>query len=142
MGGAESHSASSLQRSRVPRLRRSLERVNIAAMPPRSLGEEQYVSLRSYKRNGAAVDTPVWVAEVAGKLIVFTDGTSYKVKRIRRDPRVQVAKCNLTGKLLGPWVDGRCRAVEDEPEYIAQCYAALNRKYGLMMRLGTFFSTL
>ena len=107
-----------------------------------TLGREKYVSLRSYKRDGGAVDTPVWVAELDGKLIVFTDGTSYKVKRVRRNPSVQVAKCNAVGKVLGPRVEGSCRAVEDEPDYIARCYEVLNRKYGLIMRLGTLLSTL
>jgi PPOX class probable F420-dependent enzyme len=108
------------------------------------LAGASYLSLRSYKKNGAPVDTPVWFAQVAQKLVVFTNGTSYKVKRIRRDPRVQVARCDVRGKLLGPWQDGTCRPVEKESERdsIAAAYAALNTKYGLMMRLGTFFATL
>lgn len=106
------------------------------------LAGASYLSLRSYKKDGTAVDTPVWFAQVEDKLVVFTNGTSYKVKRIRRDPRVQVARCDVRGKLLGPWQDGTCRPVEGEPERILAAYAALNAKYGLMMRLGTFFATL
>lgn len=101
-----------------------------------------YISLRSYKKNGDAVDTPVWFAHVGDKLMVFTDGTSYKVKRIRRNPRVQVARCDVRGKLLGPWQDATCRAVESEREHVAAAYRALNAKYGLLMRLGTVFAKL
>jgi len=107
-----------------------------------TLDAAKYINLRSYKKNGDAVDTPVWFARTADKLVVFTNGTSYKVKRIRRNPRVQVARCDVRGKLLGPWQDATCRPVEREPERISAAYGALNAKYGLLMRVGTFFATL
>lgn len=53
----------------------------------RSLGRERYVSLATFRRDGRAVPTPVWVAEHAGRLYVFTEGTAGKVKRLRNDPR-------------------------------------------------------
>ena len=110
--------------------------------------DAKYVSLRSFKRDGTPVDTPVWFAIVGdqssgqGRIVIFTDGTSYKVKRIRRNSQVQLARCDFRGKLLGPWLSGRCSPVEGEPERIARAYAALNRKYGLVMRFGTVLSTL
>jgi PPOX class probable F420-dependent enzyme len=73
---------------------------------------------------------------------VFTDGTSFKVKRIRRNPRIEVARCDVRGKLLGPWVPATCRPVESDKDRIARSYRALNEKYGLIMGLGTFFATL
>lgn len=104
--------------------------------------DSKYVNLRSFKRDGSPVDTPVWFAVVDGLIVIFTDGTSYKVKRIRRDSRIELARCDMRGKLLGPWLPGRCRTVEAEPARIAAAYAALNAKYGLMMRVGTLLSTL
>lgn len=107
------------------------------------LRDSKYINLRSFKKNGQPVDTPVWFAELSPeRLIVFTDGTSYKVKRIRRNPKVEIARCDMRGKLLGPWSPATCRAVENEPEHIAKAYDALNAKYGLIMRLGTVFATL
>jgi uncharacterized protein len=103
--------------------------------------DAKYVNLRSFKRDGSPVDTPVWFAIVDGRVTIFTDGTSYKVKRIRRDPKVELARCDARGGLLGPWLPGQARVVE-EPELVARSYAALNLKYGWMMRLGTVFSTL
>jgi uncharacterized protein len=100
-----------------------------------------YISLRSYKRDGSPIDTPVWCAPLDGKLVVFTLRESFKVKRIARNPRVQVAACTMKGALLGPWHDGSCRAVED-PSHAARAYEALTRKYGLMMRVGNVLSTL
>ncbi len=56
------------------------------------LDDAQYVSLRSYRKNGSARDTPVWVEPLDGKLMVFTLDDSYKVKRIARNPAVEVAR--------------------------------------------------
>jgi uncharacterized protein len=100
------------------------------------LDDDAYISLLSYKRDGTGVETPVWAAPLDGKLVVFTLREMYKVKRIRRNPKVRVAKCNLRGRLLGPWHDGRCVLVENRA-YEARAYEALNAKYGWQMRLGT-----
>jgi PPOX class probable F420-dependent enzyme len=101
-----------------------------------------YISLRSFKQNGQPVDTPVWVAPIEGKLVVFTLRDSYKVKRVRRNPKVQVAKCDVRGNLQGDWHDGTCRVVEGEPDWEARAYDALLRKYGWQMAVGNFFSAL
>ena len=107
-----------------------------------ALARERYINLRSYRRDGSTVDTPVWCAPLDDKIIVFTDGTSHKVGRIARNTRVQVAKCDARGKLLGPWQDASCRAIRDDPEYVRRAYQSLNDKYRLWMKVGTFFSTL
>ena len=100
-----------------------------------------YVSLRSYKRDGGAVDTPVWAAPLDGALVVFTLRDSFKVKRIRRDPRVMVAPCGVLGAVSGAWVDGTCHLVEDR-DHEARAYQALDAKYGWQMRLGTWLRRL
>ena len=109
------------------------------------LRDAKYISLRSFKKDGQPVDTPVWFAEVeADHLVVFTVGTSYKVKRIRRNPKVEVARCDVRGKLLGTWHPATCRPVEkdQEPQRVAQAYDALNHKYGMSMRVGTLFAAI
>ena len=100
-----------------------------------------YISVRSFKRDGSPVDTPVWCATLDDKLVLFTLRESFKVKRIARNPRVQVAACTINGKVLGPWHEGRCHAVEDA-DHERRAYEALTRKYGIKMRIGNFFSTL
>jgi PPOX class probable F420-dependent enzyme len=104
--------------------------------------DAKYVNLRSFKRDGSPVDTPVWFALVDDRIVIFTDGTSYKVKRLRRNPKVELARCDVRGGLLGPWLPGSCRIVEGEPELVRRSYDALNAKYGLMMRITTVVSTL
>ena len=102
---------------------------------------DSYVSLLSFKRDGQGVATPVWAAPLDGKLVVFTLRDSFKVKRIRRNPSVRVARCSMSGKLLGPWRDGTCAVVED-PATEKRAYAALDQKYGWQMRLGTFMRSI
>jgi PPOX class probable F420-dependent enzyme len=103
-------------------------------MVTNNLGNERYVSLESYKRDGNGVKTPVWVAELDGKLVVVTDGTSYKVKRIRRNPKIRLAPCSQRGRVRGPWVDGAARVIEDMA-HAARAHEALTRKYGWQLWL-------
>ena len=48
------------------------------------------------------------------ELFIFTNGDSYKVKRLRRNPRIRIAECGARGALKGPWHEGTGRIVEDE----------------------------
>jgi PPOX class probable F420-dependent enzyme len=100
-----------------------------------------YISFGSFKKDGSIVQTPVWVAPLDGKLVIFTLRETYKVKRVQRNPKVRVAKCDVRGKLLGEWFDGTCRVVDDK-EHEKRAYAAFREKYGLTMRLGDVMSTL
>ena len=61
----------------------------------------KYLSLKSFKRDGSGVSTPVWFVEENGRLFVRTDGDSFKVKRIARNPSVTVAECSASGRLRG-----------------------------------------
>ena len=42
------------------------------------LGDAQYVSLATYRRDGREVRTPVWVAGDAGRLYVFSEAAAGK----------------------------------------------------------------
>jgi PPOX class probable F420-dependent enzyme len=61
----------------------------------------RYLSITTFRRDGRAVATPVWFVQRDGKLLVETDASSGKVKRIRRDPHVRVAVCTASGRLRG-----------------------------------------
>jgi PPOX class probable F420-dependent enzyme len=106
-----------------------------------ALDRHPYINLATFRRSGAAVETPVWFAARDGKLYVFTAAGSGKVKRLRRDSRVRVAPCTLRGRPTGAWIEGRGRRVEDA-ELEAAAYAALRAKYGWQMRLTDLLSRL
>ncbi len=104
------------------------------AMDATALDREPYISLATFKRNGDAVRTPVWFAEKDGKLYVYTDAKSWKVKRLGRDDRIRVAACNVRGKVHGDWIDGRGRVIDDA-QNVDSAYRALQKKYGWQMTL-------
>jgi len=99
-----------------------------------ALAKETYINLESFKKDGGGVKTPVWCAGLDGKIVVLTDGTSYKVKRIRRNPKVRVAPCDMRGEVRGPWVEGECQVIED-PAHAERAHRALRDKYGWLFRL-------
>lgn len=98
-----------------------------------------YMSLATYRKTGVEVCTPVWFSECCGKLYVFSQGNSGKVKRLRNSGRARVAPCDVRGNLLGGWCDANARVL-DLPEDIAKAHAALRRKYGWQLGIMDFFA--
>jgi PPOX class probable F420-dependent enzyme len=105
------------------------------------LDRESYINLATFRRDGRAVETPVWFAVREGKLYVFSEAKAGKVKRLRNFSRIRVAPCGVRGALKGEWVEGNGRRVDDEV-LVEAAYEALIRKYGWQMRLANFFSRL
>jgi hypothetical protein len=87
------------------------------------------------------VKTPVWFARSGERFYVFSESRAGKVKRLRNDPRIEVAPCTVRGRVTGDWTPGRARRVEDAAT-VKTAYAALRRKYGWQMRMADFFSKL
>jgi hypothetical protein len=95
------------------------------------------MNLTTFRKNGAAVPTPVWFAEEKGKLYVVTERNLGKVKRIRNNPRVLVEPCDRMGKTLGPFVEAEARILPDEESQRAD--ELLTRKYTWQKRLFELF---
>ena len=106
-----------------------------------ALDRERYLSLATFRRDGRAVETPVWFALAGGRLYVFSEGDAGKVKRLRNDRRVRVAPCSVRGRVRGAWREGRGRRIDD-PSAVARAYAALRRKYGWQMAVADALSRL
>src|SRR5918994_2391643 len=87
----------------------------------------KYLSLTSFRRDGSGVATPVWFVEADGRLLVETDASSYKVRRIRRDPRVTIAPCTATGRLRGTPVAAWAELLPDTE--VARVEQLMARKY-------------
>jgi len=105
----------------------------------------KYFSLETFRKTGVGVRTPVWFAEApSGKaramFYIYTLPDSGKVKRIRNNSRVRIAPCNMKGDVSGGWVEARARICGDDEAATGQ--ALLIDKYGLMKRIGDFFSRL
>jgi hypothetical protein len=97
------------------------------------MGEEQFVSLTTFRRSGEPVATPVWVAPDGDGLVVTTPAASGKVKRLRRDPRVELRPCTRRGAVAPDAPSVSAVAAAEPPS--AAATAALARKYGVQYRL-------
>jgi PPOX class probable F420-dependent enzyme len=100
----------------------------------RALADESYISLETFRKDGSGVKTPVWCAPFDGKIVVLTVGTSFKVKRIRNDPKVRLAPCDVRGRVRGAWVDGQCVVIEDHARAM-QAHQAIRGKYGWVVKM-------
>ena len=67
----------------------------------------KYLSLTSYKRDGTGVATPLWFVTDGERLLALTDPASFKAKRIRRNPTVEIAPCSASGRHRGEPVTAR-----------------------------------
>jgi PPOX class probable F420-dependent enzyme len=91
----------------------------------------KYLSITSFRRDGKGVATPVWFVQETGRLLVETDASSYKVRRIRRNPSVTIAPCTATGRLRGASIPAFAELLPDsERDRVQQLMA---RKYRVDM---------
>jgi PPOX class probable F420-dependent enzyme len=99
--------------------------------PLTELGNAQYVLVTTFRQDGRAVPTPVWVVRDGDHLAIWTVRDSGKVKRIRRNGRVLVGPCDVPAQ-----------ATILDPADAARTRDALRRKYGLLGRLTLWGSRL
>jgi PPOX class probable F420-dependent enzyme len=102
----------------------------------RAAGRRRYVSLTTFRRSGVGVATAVWVAPVGDALVVLTGAATGKAKRLRRDPRVELRECTVSGRVRpgAPVAIGRAEVVAD-PEELERLLAGHRAKYGLQFRI-------
>ena len=94
-----------------------------------AFGGQKYISLETFKKNGHGVKTPVWFVLHNNAFYVYTEADSWKVKRMRNNPRVRVAVCNIRGAIRGAWLDATASLVEGDERLAAD--TLLDRKYFL-----------
>ncbi len=107
------------------------------------LAQARFVQLTTFRRTGESVPTPVWVASEDHTLLVTTPGDSGKVKRLRRDQRVELRTCDRLGR-VAPGVDaasGRAD-IEASPDEIARLRQRFAAKYGWSYRVLSFLEQL
>ena len=97
-----------------------------------ALQGEDYINLETFKRNGAGVKTPIWFVDDGQALFFFTNGESWKVKRLARNPACKLAACGVRGAIKGPWFDGSATLLEADAD-IDKVHGLLRKKYGMQM---------
>ncbi|HEX5143637.1 MAG TPA: PPOX class F420-dependent oxidoreductase [Mycobacterium sp.] len=100
----------------------------------------EYILLTTFTKDGRPKPTPIWAAPNGDGLIVITQGTSWKVKRIRNTPRVTIAECDMRGRPKSEAVDAVATILEKSRT--GDAYDAIARRYGLIGKTFNFFSKL
>ena len=105
------------------------------------LAGEKYINLETYRKDGRGVRTPVWFVESSSGdgsiLYVRTSDDTGKYKRIRNNPSVQIAPCDMRGSVKGKWVKGEARIASEEAKLKA--FKMLEKKYGIIYKMTQIF---
>lgn len=101
-----------------------------------ALGAARFIALTTFKKNGDAVQTPMWVAQEDDRLIMFTPQESGKAKRLRSNRHVTLVPSGRLGKVRASEkpVKGTAEVVT-EPLEVKRLQELIRRKYGIEYRL-------
>ena len=102
------------------------------------LAKAQYLLLTTFTKDGRPKPVPIWAAADGDRLLVITEGKSWKVKRIRNTPRVTLATCTMRGRPTSEAVEGTA-AILDKSQTGA-VYDAIGSRYGVIGKVFNFFS--
>lgn len=99
------------------------------------LGEAQFVSLGKFRKSGDLVRTPVWIAPVGDTLVVTTEISTGKVRRLKRNPQVVLRICDRMGNLNedAPDVEGVGALAHDDAQ-TTNATNCLRDKYGFQFK--------
>jgi hypothetical protein len=108
-----------------------------------ALGDEKYISLTTFRRDGTPVATPVWVVKLDDERVGFwTSSASGKAKRLAHTAHVTVTPCDARGRVKAgaAAVDASARLVTgDEFEEIR---SRIVSKYGVMTKFTKLLATI
>lgn len=66
---------------------------------PAEIAASKQISLTTYRKDGTPVPTPVWHVVDGNTVTTVSAADAWKVKRIRRNPEVEVVACDIRGKV-------------------------------------------
>jgi PPOX class probable F420-dependent enzyme len=94
-----------------------------------TIGRASYALVTTFRKDGRAVATPVWVVHDGDSLAIWTVADSGKIKRLRRSAKLLIGPCDLRGRPLGDQVPGR--GVILDAAGTDRVRGLIRRKYGL-----------
>ena len=120
------------------RLRAVPTTVNVMSITFADVAKAKYISLTTFTKDGRAKPTAVWAAPSGDKLVIITEESAWKVKRIRNTPRVTVAVCDARGNVKSDAVEATATILEKSRN--AEIYDAIGKRYGIVGKVFNFFS--
>lgn len=104
------------------------------------IAKSDYLLLTTFTKDGRPKPTPVWAAADGERLLVITQESSWKVKRIRNTPRVTLAVCDVRGRPKGEAIEAVATVLDKADN--GAVYAAIGKRYGIIGRVFNAFSKL
>ncbi len=99
-----------------------------------TLHTSRYALLRTYRRDGTGVDTPIWF-HLDGNTLVFRTKVGPKTRRIATDPRVELRVCDYRGRVHDSATPVGGRAVVLSGEAAERANRQLHARYGWQYNL-------
>ncbi|WP_446665175.1 PPOX class F420-dependent oxidoreductase [Flexivirga sp. B27] len=93
---------------------------------------DQFYALKTFRKNGEPVATPIWLAPAGGRWYAYTPARTGKASRIEHTARVEVAPSDFHGAPRGEWVPGRALVLRGAQASTAR--RVLRAKYGIKFR--------
>ena len=103
------------------------------------LKDGKNINIKTFRKNGEGAATPVWFVEDKDFFYICTGGATYKVKRIRNNPEVQIAASDASGNPKGKYFEGKARILEKNE--VDPFYSLFRKKYS-GFRMWNFFANL
>jgi PPOX class probable F420-dependent enzyme len=106
-----------------------------------SLGDEKYLALTTFKRDGTPVTTAVWAAPMDdGKIGFWTSSASGKAKRLTHTSKVTIQPCDARGRVKAGTspVDATAELVTGPP--LEGISTKIRAKYGVMCSITKFLA--
>lgn len=100
------------------------------------LADARYVSVTTFTRDGTPKATPVWITGSDATYRFYTGADSWKVKRLRHDPTVEIRVCDMRGRVEPhTTVHHGTAHVLDDAAALTDVKDDVLRKYGWQARL-------
>ena len=106
-------------------MQKHLQRVDFL----RELSKARYALLRTYRRDGTAVDTPIWF-DVQTSSVVFRTKIGPKTKRLAGHPEVELTPCDYKGQVRSDAKTVAGQATILSGTEAEEANRALHRRYG------------
>ncbi len=104
------------------------------------VAKAQYVLLTTFTKDGRPKPTAIWAANEGDRVLMITQGKSWKVKRIRNTPRVTLAICDMQGNPKSEAIEATASVLDVSQTSLV--YDAIGREYGIVGKVFNVFSKL
>jgi PPOX class probable F420-dependent enzyme len=103
----------------------------------KTISQEKYVSVATFRKTGVAVATATWIVPLdGGRVGILTSSASGKAKRLRNNPSVTLQPSDVRGRVKAGTtpVTGTVELVTSGPDF-ETITSRVKTKYGLMVSI-------